>query len=94
MSAKRKKDPEYHRLRDVLEEFLNVAEAYRERLEAELQSVRQEPDPYLHLVRPLERQIDSLRKLEAHVDDEIWPRLIEIANVSAYIEHARTRDYF
>lgn len=94
MKAKRKKDPEYNQLRDVLEEFLNVAEAYRERLEAELASVKGEADPYLHLVRPLERQIESLRRLEAHVDDQIWPRLIELANVSAYIEHARTRDYF
>jgi hypothetical protein len=94
MSAKRKKDPEYQRLRDVLEEFLDVAEAYRARLEAELESVRAEPDPYVHLIRPLERQIDSLRKLETHMDDQVWPRLIELANVSAYIEHARTRDYF
>jgi hypothetical protein len=94
MNPKRKKDPEYYRLREVLEEFLNVAEDYRVRLEAELAAVKSEPDPYLHLVRPLERQIDALRHLESHVDDHVWPKLIELANVSAYIEHARTRDYF
>jgi hypothetical protein len=94
MKPKRKKDPEYHRLREVLEEFLNVAEDYRARLETELAKEQAAAEPYLHLVRPLQRQIDALQQLEAHVDDQVWPRLIELANVSAYIEHARTRDYF
>jgi len=92
--GKRRKDPEYGELRDVLERFRDVAEGYRGRLEGELAAARSEPDPYLHLIRPLERQIASIRRLEALVDDEVWTLLIELANVSAYIEHARTRDYF
>lgn len=92
--SKRRKDPEYGELREVLEGFRDIAEAYRERLERELDAARSEPDPYLHLIRPLERQIESIRRLESLVDDDVWPLLIELANVSAYIEHARTRDYF
>ena len=94
MPGKRKKDPEYARLREILEEFLDVAESYRARLEKELASVQREPEPYLHLIRPLERQLASIRRLEELLDEDVWPRLIELANVSAYIAHARTRDYF
>ena len=94
MPGKRHKDPEYGELRDVLERFRDIAEGYRGRLEQELATAKSEPDPYLHLIRPLERQIESIKRLEVLVDDEVWPLLIELANVSAYIEHARTRDYF
>lgn len=94
MPGKRHKDPEYGELRDVLERFRDIAEDYRSRLERELAVAQAEPEPYMHLVRPLERQIASIRRLETLVDEGVWPLLIEIANVSAYIEHARTRDYF
>jgi hypothetical protein len=94
MPGKRKKDPEYYQLKDTLEQLLNIAEAYRARLEAELAAEQGRADAYLHLVRPLERQIEALKKLEAALDQSVWPMVIEIANTSAYIEHARTRDYF
>lgn len=94
MPGKRKKDQEYYELRDDLEQFLDTAERYRVKLEAELAAARAEPEPYQHLIRALERQIARARKLESLLDDQIWPVLIELANVSAYVEHARTRDYF
>ncbi len=94
MPGKRKKDPEYYQLKDTLGRLLDTAEVYRARLESELAEEQRRPDAYLHLVRPLERQIDALEKLEAALDQSVWPMVLEIANTSAYIEHARTRDYF
>jgi len=94
MPGKRHKDPEYAKLREILEQFLDLAQGYRARLEQELAGAQAEPEPYLHLIRPLERQVTSIRRLEALVDEDVWPLLIELANVSAYIAHARTRDYF
>jgi hypothetical protein len=92
--GKRKKDPEYYALRATLETLLDGAEAYRRRLEGELAATRGEPEPYMHLVRALERQITIVRRLEELLDDQVWPVLVELANSSAYVEHARTRDYF
>jgi hypothetical protein len=92
--GKRRKDPEYYAMRGILEQFLDAAEGYRRRLEGELAAARGEPEPYMHLVRALERQIGIVQRLEAALDEEIWPVLIEVANSSAYVEHARTRDYF
>lgn len=94
MAGKRKKDQEYYQLRDVLEQFLDTAEGYRLRLEAELAEARSVQEPYMHLVRALERQITTTRKLESLLDEQVWQVLIEIANGSAYVEHTRTRDYF
>lgn len=94
MPGKRKKDQEYYQLRGILGQFLDAAEGYRKRLEAELAAARAEQEPYMHLIRPLERQIAVIQKLEAVLDEQIWPTLIELANVSAYVEHGRTRDYF
>ncbi len=92
--GKRKKDPQIAELRAALEQFQDIAEAYRQSLEAELAAARAEVEPYDHLIRALERQIASLRSLEALLDDRLWPDLIALANVSAYVQHARTREYF
>ena len=94
MPGKRRKDPEYYKLRDDLERFLDNAERYREKLEAELSSAKSETPTYDHLIRALERQIVRARKLETMLDEGVWPILIELANVSAYVQHTRTRDYF
>jgi hypothetical protein len=94
MPGKRKKDQEYYDLRNILEQFLETTERYRAKLEAELAAARAEPEPYMHLVRALEREIAIARKLETQLDEQVWPILIELANSSAYVEHARTRDYF
>jgi chromosome segregation ATPase len=92
--GKRKKDPQIAELRAALEQFQDIAETYRQGLEAELAAARAEEEPYNHLIRALERQIASLRNLEAILDDRLWPDLIALANGSAYVQHARTREYF
>lgn len=94
MPGKRKKDPEIHGLREALERFQDLAEAYRASLERELATARAEPEPYEHLIRALERQIASLRALEHLLDERVWADLIALANGSAYVQHARTREYF
>lgn len=94
MPGKRRKDPEYRELKDILEQFLDTAERYRLKLESEIAGARAEPEPYQHLIRALERQITTARRLETLLDEQVWAVLIQLANGSAYVEHARTRDYF
>jgi hypothetical protein len=94
MPGKRKKDPEIRVLRDGLENLLDNAEGYRARLERELEATRSEPEPYLHLIRALESQIESIRKLENTLDEQVWPEIIKLGHGSSYVEHTRTRDYF
>lgn len=94
MPGKRKKDPEYYELREILERFLDAAERYRLRLEGELTAARAEREPYEHLIRALEAQMATTRNLETVLDEQAWPIVIRLANGSAYVEHARTRDYF
>ena len=94
MPGKRKKDPEFNLMREALENLLDVTEDYRERLEAELAAARAELEPYPPLIRSLESQIASLRRMETLLDDQAWPLLIRLGHGSSYVEHARTRDYF
>src|SRR5438093_11939996 len=93
-SGKRTKDPEIAELRAALERFHDLTEAYRQSLEAEFAAAGREAEPYEQLVRALARQIDALRRLETMLDEGLWPDLIALANGSAYVQHARTREYF
>jgi flagellar biosynthesis chaperone FliJ len=92
--GKRKKDPEIKLLRDALENLLDLAEDYRHRLEGELETARSEKEPYMALLRSLESQIESLRQMEATLDDQVWPQIIRLGHGSSYVEHTRTRDFF
>ena len=94
MPGKRKKDPEIAVIRQSLEDLLDAAEDYREKLERELDAARVEEEPYEHLLRSLESQIASVRKLEMLLDEEMWPQIVRLAHGSSYVEHTRTRDYF
>lgn len=94
MPGKRKKDPEIAVIRQSLEDLLDAAEDYREKLERELDAARVEEEPYEHLLRSLKSQIASVRKLEMLLDEEIWPQIVRLAHGSSYVEHTRTRDYF
>jgi hypothetical protein len=94
MAGKRKKDPEFYELRELLQQFVDKTEQYRRRLEGEMGAAHAEPEPYMHLIRALERQIATVRELEAVLDDRVWPVLVQVANGSAYVEHTRTRDFF
>jgi hypothetical protein len=81
-------------IREILEDLLDAAEDYREKLERELDAARAEEEPYEHLLRSLKSQIASVRKLEMLLDEEIWPQTVRLAHGSSYVEHTRTRDYF
>jgi hypothetical protein len=94
MPGKRKKDPEYHELREILEQLLDATERYRRRLEDEQVAARAEPQPYEHLIRALDAQIATTRELETQLDGGIWPLVIRLGNGSAHVEHTRTRGYF
>jgi hypothetical protein len=94
MPGKRKKDPEIAVIRQILEDLLDAAEDYREKLERELDAARTDEEPYEHLLRSLKSQITSVRKLEMLLDEEIWPQIVRLAHGSSYVEHTRTRDYF
>jgi hypothetical protein len=73
---------------------MQVVEDYQKSLEAELEAAKAEPEPYMHLVRALEQQLGNVRALMELLDDQVWTALISVGNGSAYVEHARTRDYF
>ena len=94
MTGKRKKDPEVLEIRQELEHLLLTVEDYRARLEQELERARTEPEPYDPLLRALDSQIGSVRRLETLLDEQVWPQIVRLAHGSSYVEHARTRDYF
>jgi hypothetical protein len=94
VQGKRKKDPEIAVIRQILEDLIDAAEVYRERLEGELEAARAEQEPYEHLIRSLNSQIGSVRNLEMSLDEQIWPQIVRLAHGSSYVEHTRTRDYF
>lgn len=92
--GKRKKDAAIAEIRAALEQLLDELDKYHVQLQTELEEERQKQEPYDHLLRALERQIASIEKMEATLDETAWEQLIRLANGSAYVEHARTRDYF
>lgn len=94
MPGKRKKDQAFYDARDGLESLLAIVEQYQKDLEAELEAAKAEPEPYMHLVRAIEQQLGNVRELVSLLDDQVWTAVIALGNSSAYVEHARTRDYF
>ncbi|MBM4465029.1 MAG: hypothetical protein FJ014_05650 [Chloroflexi bacterium] len=94
MKAKRKTDPQVYRIQEHLETLLNTVEDYCKDLEVELTAARAEAEPYAHLIRALEMQITTVRKVESLLDDQVWPEVIHMRHGSSYVAHTRTRDYF
>src|SRR6266545_6280710 len=91
--AKRKKDQAYYDIREGLDHLLGLVDSYEQQLETELAAANAEAEPYMHLVRALEQQLGHVKQLASVLDDQVWPAVISVGNGSAYVQHARTRDY-
>jgi hypothetical protein len=90
---KRKKDPQTYALRDTTEDLLDILEDYQEEMMARLEDLRRQSAPSDRIIA-LEELIAKAKALEALVDLEVWDLVRNIANGSAYVEHARTGEYF
>jgi hypothetical protein len=91
--AKRKKDPQTYVLRELTEDLLDIVEIYHVRLQEELEILRAQSGPEAR-IKTIEEQINQVEALEQLVDKEVWDLVRSLGNGSAYVEHARTGDYF
>jgi hypothetical protein len=94
MPGKRQKEPVIHEMRAALEAFHDLVDGYREHLEAERGGAVARAAPDAHLVRALDRQIAQARRIDAVLDEQLWPELIALANGSASLAHTRSGDFF
>jgi hypothetical protein len=90
---KRKKDPQTYALIETTEDLLDLLEMYREELETRMEDLRAQSAPSERITE-LENLITKTKALEDLVDLDVWDLVRNIANGSAYVEHARTGDYF
>jgi hypothetical protein len=92
--GKRVRDAEVHRIHDAFQNLLGEVAAYHDRLVAELADERSRSEPYPHLVAALDRQIARVAEFREQLEDEGLSAVVDIANTSGYVAHARTREFF
>lgn len=90
---KRKKDPQTYALIETTEDLLEIIEEYREELETRVEAFCAQ-SPSSERITALENLITKMKAFEELVDLQVWDLVRNIANGSAYVEHARTGDYF
>lgn len=90
----RRKDPDIIEMADTLEHFETVLRGYIRSLSEELAREREREDPYPLLVSGLEGMIAMLKDFEAFIDDDVWTRMIAVADRSTSHVHRRTRRFF
>ena len=92
--GKRVRDEETLRIKEAYQTLLAEVTAYHDRLQAELQDERARTEPYGHLVRALERQVERVERFADLLREDGLNAVLDITNTSGYVSHARTRDFF
>ena len=90
----RRKDPDIREMADTLEHLEAVLSRYTRSLREELAGERARRDPYSPLVVGLEGMIGLLGEFAAFIDEEVWTRMVTVADRSTSHVHRRTRNFF
>lgn len=90
----RRKDPDIIEMADTLEHFETILRLYIQSLSDELVREREREDPYPMLVTGLEGMIAMLKDFGTFFDDEVWTRMIAVADRSTSHVARRTRRFF
>jgi hypothetical protein len=90
----RQKDADILEMTDTLERFETVLVRYIRSLEEELAQERRRDDAYAPLTTGLEGMIAMLKNFQHFVDEEVWNRMIAVADRSTSHVHRRTRRFF
>ncbi len=94
MKGKRKKDPAFYELHEILSDLLEIVEDYHQALEDELSAEEAQEEPYASLVWALNGHVKAVKQLEELLDEKAWPHVIRIGITSSSISHRRAGGFF